>query len=261
MTCGIYMIKNKKTGQIYIGQSSNIEYRWKKHLRDGKYRNNSYIDNAINKYGKDIFQLIIIEILPNNADLLNKREMYWIDYYNTYKDKKHYNLTLGGDLNPMKHPEIAKKLSGKGNGMYGVRLFGNKNGFYGKKHTKKTKELMSKRMRGKNNPNYGKHRSEEVKKKISEANKGKTYSKETLEKMKKGAIGAHNGHKNGRAKYFLWDINKVHYEKNAMYRDNRVLSPCKCFKVKYNANKLSIGGFIDFVTCELINDLIKRGDI
>ena len=29
MTCGIYMIKNKKTGQIYIGQSVNIEKRYR----------------------------------------------------------------------------------------------------------------------------------------------------------------------------------------------------------------------------------------
>lgn len=32
MTCGIYEIKNKQDGRVYIGQSINIESRWKAHL-------------------------------------------------------------------------------------------------------------------------------------------------------------------------------------------------------------------------------------
>ena len=32
MTCGIYEIKNKQENRVYIGQSLNIESRWKSHL-------------------------------------------------------------------------------------------------------------------------------------------------------------------------------------------------------------------------------------
>lgn len=35
MTCGIYMIKNKKTGQMYIGQAFDIEKRWTRHIKSG----------------------------------------------------------------------------------------------------------------------------------------------------------------------------------------------------------------------------------
>lgn len=107
MTCGIYMIKNKKTGQKYIGQSVDIERRWREHISKGKDK--SYIDRAINKYGKDNFVLIIIEEIPKKE--LNDREQYWIEHYNTYNDVNHYNLSIGGDDNPMNNIESRKKLS------------------------------------------------------------------------------------------------------------------------------------------------------
>lgn len=50
MTCGIYMITNKKTDQKYIGQSLNIEKRWGEHC-SGYNCGHSYIDDAIKKYG------------------------------------------------------------------------------------------------------------------------------------------------------------------------------------------------------------------
>ena len=49
------------------------------------------------------------------------------------------------------------------------------------KHTKETKEKISKankgRLLGKNNPNYGKHCTKEIKEKISKANKGRLLGK------------------------------------------------------------------------------------
>lgn len=107
MTCGIYMIKKKDTGQMYIGQSVNIERRWKEHISKGKDK--SYIDRAINKHGQDNFVLIIIEEAPKEN--LNDREQYWVQYYNTYHDFNHYNLSLGGEANPMDNAESRKRLS------------------------------------------------------------------------------------------------------------------------------------------------------
>lgn len=160
MTCGIYMIKNKKTGQMYIGQSIDIERRWKEHC-NGYAKEYSYIDRAIQKDNNN-FEIIILEELLNNIDTLNKREKYWIKYYNTYINKKHYNLTPGGDFNPSRVPEVAKKIS--------KSVSGEKNPFYGKKHTKESREKISKNHKdisGENNPNYGKKISNEVRKKMS----------------------------------------------------------------------------------------------
>ena len=154
MTCGIYLIENKKTGQKYIGQSDDIECRWGEHLRC-KDRKNSYIDNAIHKHGDENFTLSIICELEKDDDLLNAMEEYYIWKFNTYKDKNHYNLTPGGDFNPMKVPEIAAKVSGKNNPMYG------------REHTSETKKKMSKAKSGENNPMYGCHHTESARLEIS----------------------------------------------------------------------------------------------
>lgn len=167
MVCGIYMIKNKNTGQLYIGQSIDIKKRWYKHIMYGKYEYcHTYIDRAINKYGKDNFELIIIEEVPE--DKLDEREKFWIEQYNAYKNKKHYNLTPGGDFNPMKVEEIVKKRSGENHYFHKSNGHEPTRGFLGHHHTQETKDKLSKKFSGKNNPMYGKKHSLETRKKISQ---------------------------------------------------------------------------------------------
>lgn len=50
------------------------------------------IHKAIAKYGKENFTLEVKE--ETEGDLLNEREMYWIQYYDSYKNG--YNSTIGG---------------------------------------------------------------------------------------------------------------------------------------------------------------------
>ncbi len=83
MTCGIYMINNKKTDQVYIGQSKNIEARFSAHCRV------SAIDRDIILFGRDNFDFIILEKVPEKR--LNEREMFWIQKYDAHKNPKHYN--------------------------------------------------------------------------------------------------------------------------------------------------------------------------
>lgn len=52
------------------------------------------IDKSIRKYGINNFDFEIIEECPKEE--LNEREIYWIDYYNTYFGEG-YNCTIGGD--------------------------------------------------------------------------------------------------------------------------------------------------------------------
>ena len=80
------MIKNKKTGQIYIGQSKNIERRFRNHC------NIIAIDVAIANEGVDNFDFSIIEEVDES--LLKAREQYWINYYNAHQNPKHYNRKL-----------------------------------------------------------------------------------------------------------------------------------------------------------------------
>lgn len=195
MTCGIYMIKNKKTGQMYIGQAFDIEKRWTRHIKSGDLRH-SYIDRAINKYGCDCFNIIILEEV--SKEKLNEREEYWISKYNTFLDSIHYNLTKGGDRgpsmygdkNPMRRPEVALKISK-------IRT--------GSKLSKKTKEKISNSKKekyiwqDKKHPMLGKQHTIETRKKISKSTNTSGYyrvSKVKDKKCKQGFTWVYQYHGN-----------------------------------------------------------------
>ena len=89
---GIYKITNKSNGKSYIGQSNDIERRFYEH----KNRINLPIDIAIHKYGADTFEFAIIE--ECDIALLDEREIYWIEYYDTYRGFG-YNCNPGGGIN------------------------------------------------------------------------------------------------------------------------------------------------------------------
>ena len=87
---GIYKIENKINGKIYVGQSICIERRWEEHLYHSSHC--SLLKYALEKYGKDNFIFSVIEECVQSD--LDEREIYWINYYNSYKSG--YNLTRGG---------------------------------------------------------------------------------------------------------------------------------------------------------------------
>ena len=96
---GIYKITNLINGKIYIGQSIQIEERWKKHRIDAfnpkvKNKYKSHLYSSIRKYGIDNFLFEIIE--ETEQENLDIRERYWIQYYNTTNPEFGYNLTTGG---------------------------------------------------------------------------------------------------------------------------------------------------------------------
>ena len=62
---GIYKYQNKLNGNIYIGQSVDINRRYSQHLQDANSnRAITAIDLAISKYGIDNFDFSIIEECP-----------------------------------------------------------------------------------------------------------------------------------------------------------------------------------------------------
>lgn len=91
---GIYKITNKINGHAYIGQSVQIEKRWAAHKEKiNSDKEKDYpLYRAFKKYGLDNFSFEIIEECQESD--LNDREIYWIDYYDTFKNG--YNQTVGG---------------------------------------------------------------------------------------------------------------------------------------------------------------------
>lgn len=97
----IYGYLKKDLGEyVYIGQTINIDQRRKKHEQYDPFNQNvkEYyypLSRGIRKYGIEMYEFHILEEVPSQ-DILDEREIYWINYYNTYNDPKKYNLTPGG---------------------------------------------------------------------------------------------------------------------------------------------------------------------
>ena len=91
----IYKITNTVNNKSYIGKTEKTDptQRWKEHIKASKrsYINKRPLYDAFNKYGIDQFLFEVIE----ETSTPNEREIFYIDYYNTYKEG--YNATLGGD--------------------------------------------------------------------------------------------------------------------------------------------------------------------
>lgn len=90
---GVYKITCKVNGKFYIGSSNNIHHRWIVHrceLNTHKHKN-KHFQNAWNKYGKDSFQIEVLEIVEQ--DKLIEREQYYLDTMKPFGDVG-YNLGL-----------------------------------------------------------------------------------------------------------------------------------------------------------------------
>ncbi len=96
----IYKITNKVNNKVYIGQTiKTVEKRFQQHKNNSnkEYFSQIVLYKAFNKYGIENFICEQIEQVPNN--LLDKREKYWIEYYDSYFNG--YNSTLGGRATPL----------------------------------------------------------------------------------------------------------------------------------------------------------------
>lgn len=169
---GIYCIKNIITNKKYIGQSTDIFYRWSKHKYNlnNNCHPNAYLQSSWNKYGELNFTFNILERCKN--DELDDREIYWINFYNTVDRTKGFNLRNGGQNGGSKYSDESRKKMSHTQ----TELFKNPERIKQSKESalrvwadEEYKESRS----GENHPLYGKHHSEETKKKISKANKGK----------------------------------------------------------------------------------------
>ncbi len=94
---GIYMIQHISSGKKYVGRSKRIITRFSQHrvsLRRGVHFN-KYLQHAWTKYGESDFLFKVIEYLESNDTVLEERENYWIDYYESTDLEKGYNFQSG----------------------------------------------------------------------------------------------------------------------------------------------------------------------
>lgn len=205
-----------------------------------KRNRNKYWNNIVNKYGYDV--IIIDNNLSNENAILN--EIYWIKRIGR---ENLCNMTDGGEGSEgFKHsPETIQKLRdrepkfGKDNGNYGggnwseeskikfseyqkINMLGDKNPFYGKKHTEETKKHLS-------SVRTGRKLTDEHKKNISLAQIGKRRNNDDL-----------SGDNNPNSKLTYEIVNEIREKYKTgefTYKDIALL---------YNINKAYVGKIINY---------------
>lgn len=198
---GIYCIENKINHMKYIGQSISISKRWAEHKRDLRKskHTNDHLQKAWDRYGENSFIFSVLEICDRN--LLNEREIYWVDTYDSMSKHLGYNIATPGDA-PMRSRHHSVLSKGKMSKSKKGNCSGENNGFYGKKHSKETLDKISKSLVGKlvgdKNPMYGK---------ISPMS-GKKMSSESRKKMRDHHADF-RGEKHPKAKLSESDVKRI----------------------------------------------------
>ena len=88
---GIYKITRLKTGEIYIGKSTDVKKRWTEHCKTAYGVGtiaHSVLHTTIKKDGIENFTFELLEEVPKEK--LTEREKYWITFY----DSKNYGMNM-----------------------------------------------------------------------------------------------------------------------------------------------------------------------
>ena len=170
----IYKITSP-SNKIYIGQTINIKNRINKY-KCLSCKGQPKLYNSLKKYNWNLHTFEILETCLSD-DNLNEREIYWITFYDSFKNGLNCNQGGNGNKNEKLSEETKRKIS---------ETQKRKKTWVGRKHKEETKEKIKKN-------NIGKILSEETKEKIRQANLGKKQSEETKNKKIKAALGKKRG--------------------------------------------------------------------
>ena len=184
MKSGIYVIKNKANGKVYVGQSTQLNQRYSGHLRRIKKgtHHNEILQKSFYKYGFDNFEFSILEEVLEET-LLNEREKYWIDFYGGINNDNVYNLK---DPLLNEYSEYVRKKISQSNA-------GVNNPNYGNKWTDEMKEKFSKLKKGITlEERIGKEKSDFAKEKMRQSQTGRKHPEEVKEKIRQHNVGEKN---------------------------------------------------------------------
>ena len=167
--CGIYKIISP-SGKIYIGQSSNIDWRWEQYKKyPSSYIGQTRLYNSIKKYGYENHKLEIVELC--SIEQLDEKEVYWGLYFNVLGDRG-LVCRLGngkGLISEVTKQKMSENIKGKKLGKTSTGS-GRKKGF---KMSEEHKQKLSQARLGKPSNHLGFKDSEEtlLKKSLAKLNK------------------------------------------------------------------------------------------
>lgn len=176
----LYCHTNKINGKKYFGiTGTSVKKRW---MNGGGYKSSRHFHFAIQKYGWDNFEHVVLLSGLSKEEACEKEKEY-IKRFKTNDDKYGYNISTGGESGACGVKQSEERIWRR----VGKRV--------GTKHTDETKRKMSEAAKGRTfsketlekmrYAKLGKPLSEEHKKKLSEAQKGRVLSDDTKEKIRK----------------------------------------------------------------------------
>ena len=186
----VYRITCFVNNKMYIGiTNKSLQYRWKQHCRAAQNGSKCRLHQSIRKFGPNQFNKEIIYCSKDYEHIL-EMEQYFIKLFDTfYRNGKGFNMTKGGQgtIGRKKSKEQKAKEQAfwtpENRAKQSQKVIGEKNGMFGKTHTAEALAKCIKR--GKKHPFYGKHHSKESKEKNRKAHIGKVLSEETKQKILK----------------------------------------------------------------------------
>jgi group I intron endonuclease len=108
--CGIYSIRCRRNGRVYVGSAVWIAKRWRGHreaLRKGKHHSRA-LQSSWNKYGEAAFDFEVLEIVDDRENLI-AREQVHIDALGA-SGRRGFNMaSLAGSNLGLKHGATARK--------------------------------------------------------------------------------------------------------------------------------------------------------
>lgn len=113
MTGYIYRFLNKINGKVYIGQTLDLNARYKAHLYYAEKNPVQQIHLALRKYGVDNFDFEVLHTVEGDKDFVKHRldelEAHEILAHNSYRCG--YNASMGGEGNMgLRHSDETKTL-------------------------------------------------------------------------------------------------------------------------------------------------------
>ena len=235
---GIYKITCILTNKCLIGESGNVRKRVNYHIQNlkGNRHENSYLQKAWNKYGKDNFSFITLEYCE--FDQCKIREDYYCKLYNSHNSKFGFNLRPTGlKLKSKFSEELKLKMKNAciNSEKYKSRDCGK--GMRGKKHSQETRIKMSE-------SRTGITLSIETRQKLSNNLKGKIRSKESVDKQ---IQNRHLNNPSWHSELTLFNMRKPKLNSRKMSRYN---FQCPIEQLDKNENVIVLYNNVDQISKE-----------
>lgn len=110
MLSGVYCIRNRMTGKVYVGSTSRpIPKRWGAHISElnRKVHYSKSLQSDWDTCGIFVFDFILLEFCEKES--LKPREQFWMDHYKCYDADKGYNVSKIAYASPPPSKETLEK--------------------------------------------------------------------------------------------------------------------------------------------------------